>query len=237
MQDEAQPALAKVLVAATGKGGAGKSTAIACLASWWHKAGLRVGLVDADPNHTLTRWHGKGDSLSRMELVTEAGEDRIIDAIVGLAENHDLVLVDCPGFGSQVTVFAIGAADLVLIPVMTDEANVFEAMRTRRMVDSASRLTRRRIPARTLLTRVKRAGVAEHSFRQLVTLEAEPLQSRLADRAIFQEATFHGSSPVVLDPSGPAAQEVKALAAELEGLDWWRGVPAPAEPVATPRRD
>jgi chromosome partitioning protein len=144
--------------------------------------------------------------------------------------------VDCPGFGSQVTVFAIGTADLVLIPSMTDEANVFEALRMRRIVESASRLTRRKIPSRTLLTRVKRAGVAEHSHRQLIALEAEPLESRLSDRSIFQEATFHGSSPVILEPSGAAAREVAGLARELESLEWWAGIPVPAEPVPLPQK-
>jgi chromosome partitioning protein len=213
---------ARILVAATGKGGAGKSTTIACLATYWHRAGHRVALLDADPNQTLTRWHAKGSALAAMTLRTEPAEDRIIPIVGDLADRHDLVLIDCPGFGSQANVFAVGAADLVLIPVMTDEANVFEALRMRRLVESASRLTRRSIPARTLLTRVKRSGVADHSHRQLVALDAEPLTARIADRAIFQEASFHGSSPVMLDPSGPAAREIEALAVELETLDWWR---------------
>lgn len=236
MQNGDRPTLQRVLVAATGKGGAGKSTTIACLATWWHQAGLKVALVDGDPNQTLTRWHQKGAALAQMPLATEAAEDRIIDVISALAEAHELVLVDCPGFGSQVSVFAIGAADLVLIPAMTDEANIFEALRMRRVVESASRLTRRKIPSRTFLTRVKRARVAEHSHRQLTALDAAPLESRLSDRSIFQEATFHGTSPVILEPAGAAAREVAALAGELELLDWWGGMPVLAEPAILPRK-
>ena len=55
-------AIARVLVAATAKGGAGKSTTIACLAVHWREAGRRVALLDADPNRTLTRWHAKGSA-------------------------------------------------------------------------------------------------------------------------------------------------------------------------------
>src|SRR5205085_7159335 len=117
-------AIAKVLVAATAKGGAGKSTTIACLAVHWHRAGRDVALLDADPNRTLTRWHAKGNALSQMTLRTVLDEHAIITAIGELATEHDLVLVDCAGFGNQAMVFAIGAADLVLIPAMTDEANV-----------------------------------------------------------------------------------------------------------------
>jgi chromosome partitioning protein len=212
--------LGKIIVAATGKGGAGKSTTVACLASHWHRAGRKVALVDADPNQTLTRWHSKGSVLSELTLKTELDEHAIIPAVAELAEKHDVVLVDCAGFGNQAMVFAIGAADLVLIPVMTDEANVFEALRTRKIVQSASMLTKRTIPARTLLCRVKRSAIAQHARTQLVQLQAEPLDTQIADRVIFQEATFHGSAPSVLEPGGSAAQDIERLAREIEPLLW-----------------
>jgi chromosome partitioning protein len=211
-------ALAKVLVAATAKGGAGKSTTIACLAVHWHEAGRSVALLDADPNRTLTRWHAKGSALSRMNLSTVLNEHEIVGAIGELAHDHDLVLVDCAGFGNQAMVFAIGAADLVLIPAMTDEANLFEAARTHKLVASAARATRRTIAAHTLLCRVKRSAIAIHAREQLVALKTDPLIAQLNDRVIFQEATFHGSSPTDLAPSSVAAQEVALLAEELE----WR---------------
>ena len=166
--------MAKVLVAATAKGGAGKSTTIACLAVYWHKAGRQVALLDADPNRTLTRWHGKGNVLSEMTLRTELDEHAIISTIGELARASDLVLVDCAGFGNQAMIFAIGAADLVLIPAMTDEANVFEAARTFRIVESASQLTRRTIPAHTFLCRVKRSAVATHARAQLARAQDKP---------------------------------------------------------------
>jgi chromosome partitioning protein len=210
--------IAKVLVAATAKGGAGKSTTIACLAVHWHKAGRKVALLDADPNRTLTRWHGKGNVLSEMTLRTELDEHAIIPTIDELAQASDLVLVDCAGFGNQAMIFAIGAADLVLIPAMTDEANVFEAARTCRIVESASQLTRRTIRAHTFLCRVKRSAVATHAREQLAALKTNPLTAQLSDRVVFQEATFHGSSPTVLAPSSTAAAEVGLLAREVEWL-------------------
>ncbi len=217
-----QEASGKILVAATGKGGAGKSTMVACLATFWHKAGRKVALIDCDPNQTLTRWHAKRDALSEMTLRTELDEHAIIPTIADLAGNHDVVLVDCAGFGNQVMVFAIGTADLVLIPVMADEANVFEALRTLKIVQSASLLTRRKISAQTVLCRVKRSAIASHARAQLVALKAAPLDAQLNDRVLFQEATFYGSSPSVLAPSSEAARDVATVAAEVEGLLWAR---------------
>ncbi|MSP49525.1 MAG: ParA family protein [Alphaproteobacteria bacterium] len=212
--------IGKILVAATGKGGAGKSTTVACLASHWHKSGRKVALVDADPNQTLTRWHGKGNALSELTLRTQMDEHAMIPTIADMAEGHDIVIVDCAGFGNQAMVFAIGAADLVLIPVMTDEANVFEALRTRKIVSSASMLTRRKIPARTLLCRVKRSVIAVHARNQLVELQAEPLDCQIFDRVVFQEATFHGSAPNTLEPGGAAARDIEQLAREIEPILW-----------------
>jgi chromosome partitioning protein len=185
-----------------------------------------VALVDADANQTLTRWHAKGDVLSKLTLRTQLDDHAIITTAAELAADHDIVLVDCAGFSNQAMVFAIGAADFVLIPVMTDEANVFEALRTRKIVQSASLLTKRTIPARTLLCRVKRSTIATHTRTQLEQLHAEPLETQISDRVIFQEATFHGSSPTVLEPGGAAADDIARLAREIEPMLW-----EPVEPA------
>lgn len=210
----------RVLVAASIKGGAGKSTLVACLAVHWLQDGKRVALLDTDPNRTLTRWHGKGGALGGATLQTELDEHAVLARIAELRDGHDFTLVDCAGFGNQAMVFAVGGADLVLIPAMADEASVYEAMRTRRVVDSASTMARRDIPARAVLTRAKRSGVARHARAQLESLGAQPLQAELADRAVFQEASFFGSAPTQLAPSSIAAKEVRALADEIVELKW-----------------
>ncbi|MBF0306994.1 MAG: ParA family protein [Alphaproteobacteria bacterium] len=210
----------KVLVAATGKGGAGKSTLVACLGTFWHQRKKAVALVDADPNRTLSRWHSKGDGLAKISMTVQLDEHEMIPTITSLAREHDVVLVDCAGFGNQAMIFAIGAADLVLIPAMTDEASLFEAMKTRRIVDSASQLTNRTIEARSVLCRVKRSAVAQHAHTQLAALNCNPLDIQMADRVSHQEASFHGSSPYLMAPSSPAAKDVEKLAREVERVLW-----------------
>lgn len=208
----------KVIVAATAKGGAGKSTSVACLATYWSLQGRKIGLLDTDDNRTLTRWHGKGSILSKLTLRTECDMDAVLPAIDELRAKSELVLVDCAGANTQATIFAVGAADLVLIPVMTDEANLFEALRMRKVAESAGKLARRTIVARTFLNRTKRAAVTDHTRKQLQAFGAAPLDSTLPDRAVYQEASFHGSAPTVLSPRSPAAKEIGALAREIETL-------------------
>jgi chromosome partitioning protein len=215
--------LGKILVAATGKGGAGKTTSIACLAVYWHLAGKKVALFDVDANQTLTRWHETGDVLSEMTIRSSTDEMTMIPIISELASAHDITLVDCAGISNQAMIFAVGAADLVLIPAMTDEANVFEAARMCRIVENVANMTKKPIKFRSLLCRVKRAVVARHARAQLDGLGADPLDAQLDDRVVFQEATFHGSSPTVLAPKSSAAQNIEELASEVGQILWARG--------------
>lgn len=214
--------MGKVIVAATAKGGAGKTTCVSCLGSYWAANGRRVGLLDTDPNQTLARWHKKGGELANLTLRSETDEHAIIPAISDLSDTHDVVLVDCAGFSNQAMIFALGVANLVLVPAMTDEANIFEAVKMKRLVDSTSQMTRRTIDVRSVLCRVKRSQVADHSRTQLTAMGVPPLMARFNDRVAFQEASFYGSSPVTLAPNGPACEDIRAVATELEPL-LWRG--------------
>jgi len=211
---------ARIVVAATGKGGAGKTTTIACLAVYWARSGRAVSLLDADPNQTLARWHARGDVLRDLPLTAEHDSECLLPALEGLASHGDVVAVDCAGFTSQSMLFAIGAADLVLIPTMTDEANIFEALRTMKLVRNASALTRRSINAQVLLCRVKRSTVANHARAQLSQLGLPVLSAQLNDRVAFQEASFYGTSPSILQPHGAAGRDIAEVGEELDALLW-----------------
>lgn len=214
------PHRARVVVAATGKGGAGKTTTVACLAAYWVGQGKRVSLIDADPNQTLARWHARGDVLRELPMTAEHDADSLLPAIEAQAADSDVVVVDCAGFTSQSMLFAIGVADLVLIPAMTDEANLFEAARTMKLVRNASALTRRPIDARVLLCRVKRSAVAAHARGELGKLGLPVLDAQLNDRVAFQEASFFGTAPSVLQPRGAASGDIGKVGEELDALLW-----------------
>ncbi|MFN5378039.1 MAG: ParA family protein, partial [Ignavibacteria bacterium] len=73
------PWAGKVLVFASAKGGAGKTTLAVAVAGELLRRGERVALLDADPQETggLSQWHGAGEGaegLQAAELHREAGE-------------------------------------------------------------------------------------------------------------------------------------------------------------------
>jgi len=210
--------MAHVLVVATSKGGTGKTTISASLAAYWRKAGKSVAILDTDPNEAITRWARKStDGFDGVGVESCSNEHTIIESVQRLGEAVDVVIVDTAGFGNQAMIYAVGIADLVLVPVMADEASLFEAAKMKQVIESASALTRRQIPFRTVLNRVKRTTtVVRHTERNLEALGLRPVSCRIGDRVIFQEASYHGETPLSLDPKNRATQEIRNLARELE---------------------
>ena len=207
-----------IITVATSKGGAGKTTSVCCLALYFASQGLKVGMLDCDPNGTLTRWHAKGGALSQLPIISEVDEKQVFNSIASLSTANDVVLVDCPGFNSRVMVYALGVANLVLVPVMTDEANLFEAIRTKMLADWASTATKRPIEVRAFLSRIKGSNLVSHSRSELEKAGVQLLKASVADRIAFQEASYFGSSPLVDDPSSSAALDVIRLASEVAAI-------------------
>lgn len=210
--------MASILVVATSKGGTGKTTIGAALASYWRDQGKAVAILDTDPNEAMARWARKSASgFNGISVEANANEHQIIESVYALAEAADVVVVDTAGFGNQAMVYAVGVADMVLIPVMPDEASLFEAAKMKQVISSASKLTRREIPFHSVLNRVKRmTTVVRHTERNLEQLGLNPLKSRIGDRVIFQEASYHGASPLSLAPKNRATLEIRNLAREIE---------------------
>jgi len=89
--------------------------------------------------------------------------NEIVGHVIAAAEHADIVLVDTAGFENQTVVFAMGAADMVLIPVMADRNSIPDAGKTAKQVVSVGQIARRSIPYRLLLSRWNPRGLAERA--------------------------------------------------------------------------
>src|SRR2546423_433657 len=89
---------AKVLTVASTKGGAGKTTIVMALAGTLAAEGLKVAVVDADPNRAYASWSEGAYEGPAIAVRAEADEARLAEAIDDFALQADLVLVDTAGF-------------------------------------------------------------------------------------------------------------------------------------------
>lgn len=105
----------KVLTVANRKGGAGKSTCAAHIAYEAVKNGLKVILIDMDPQKTLETWWQKREEENPFLVDTSANE--LSDVLEKVSsKNFDLCIIDTPGDASVNASAGVKAADLILIP-------------------------------------------------------------------------------------------------------------------------
>jgi chromosome partitioning protein len=209
--------VAKILTVASTKGGSGKTTIVMALAGTLAGEGLRVAVVDADPNQAYASWAAGVYEGAAVIVRAESDEARLADAIDELAPNCDLVLIDTAGFGNRAALLAMTAADAVLVPCTPSRADVEQAAKTLQLVDGAARAARRAIPARVVPSRLKHAtAVAKHAVAELDASALQRTVAGIGDRVAFAEMTFSGRVPL----NGDAGQEIAALIAELRSLEW-----------------
>lgn len=122
----------KILTIASRKGGAGKSTCAAHLAMEAVNQGLKVLLIDLDPQKTLEDWFlKKQDRENPVLLVIEPKKLQEIKKL----EEFDLCIIDTPGDTSYAALSGIKCSDLVLIPTKATAPDLGAIGRTISMVE------------------------------------------------------------------------------------------------------
>ncbi|MFQ8432334.1 AAA family ATPase [Amaricoccus sp. W119] len=203
--------MGKVVTFAQQKGGSGKTTALAHLATAWAMAGRSVALVDLDPQASLSHWAGvRADP--ELTLV-ETKDYRASSDIKGARRTHDYVLVDCPGAASTLLDSVIRDSDLIIAPCQPSAMDVWALA----SVLDASRKARTEL--RILLNRVPpRHGSIEEVLGLLGDSRALLLATQLGNRLAYSRALLSGETANETQPRSTAAAEVAGLRAELTAL-------------------
>jgi chromosome partitioning protein len=184
-----------IITIATTKGGAGKTTLARVILGRSAQSGLRAAALDADFNHTLTDWVTTAAKYP-ITVRHELDETKIVPLVSELDEAHDVVVIDTAGAASQATIFAIGCADLVLVPVAPSSADIVEAIKTVNLIKSASQMMRKEIPTCVVLTAVQPGtNIAEHIEKEVTKAGLPVLSTRLHRLVAFQEMSFTGIPP------------------------------------------
>jgi chromosome partitioning protein len=118
-----------VIVFASRKGGSGKSTLTAHVAAHAQKSSRPCLLIDADPQGSLTLWHGlRGTG----EPVLRTAQRSVSDILKSAKKDYDWVFIDTPPTISALVTDAIRSATLVVIPT---RPAVFDLNAVRETID------------------------------------------------------------------------------------------------------
>jgi chromosome partitioning protein len=209
------PWAGRVLVLASGKGGAGKTTLAVAVAGELLRRGERVALLDADPQESggLSQWHSAGEAaagLQAAELHREIGEGAA-DLAQQLAQSGAVVVCDAAGSLTRTTLALLERADLVLVPARAGGLDAARAVEMVQLVGQASRAA-----CAVVLNATTRSLLPDHIRAELRRAGVQVLRSEVGQRVAHPAAQLHGTAPAFLPGAAAARAEIESLVSELQ---------------------
>lgn len=190
------------IVFANPKGGAGKTTSALVLAT---ELSRRVGvtIIDADPNRPISDWAQLPGKPENIAVLSDIGEENILDTIDEASEQTPFVIVDLEGTASTAVAYAIGRADLVLIPLQAKQLDGKQAARAIQLVKRQEKAFRKNIPHAVVMTRTSaaiRSRALNAIIEQLRDNSVPMLDVELIERVAFDAFIAYGGTLEELDP-------------------------------------
>jgi chromosome partitioning protein len=221
-----------VIVFASPKGGAGKSTSAVLLATELALKGVGVTILDADPNKPVSQWAKRAGCPENLTVVADISESTVIDEIDSAAQKTAFVVVDLEGTASMMVAYAISRADIVIIPTQGSQLDAAEAAKAIKLIRQQEKAFHKKIPYAILYTRTSSAikprtlQHIQNEFRKHgVQVFLTQIHEREAYRALFSfGGTLESLKPGDVPNLNAAIVNARAFAGEVIAL--LRGVQA-----------
>lgn len=212
-----------VITFANTKGGAGKTTAVLLLATELSRSGHRVTILDADPQHWISRWHELSGDIRNLSVISHVTMSSLEAHIRENQRNTDCFIIDLPGAKNPLLTMALGISDHVLIPVQGSAMDARGAAEVLEHIEFLNRKMEMSIEHSVVLTRVN-AMVTTRSLLLVKMLLLEKnvrvLDTAIAERAAFRDIFDYGGTLASLDCHkvsnvDKAIENAKAFATEV----------------------
>lgn len=176
-----------VIVIASPKGGAGKSTASVLLGTELAHAGASVTMLDCDPNGSLTLWSERGEIPARINVLSNVGEGDIIRTIRAHDTDGSVVIVDLEGVASRLVSRAISQADLVITPMRATTLDATIGVRALSLIAEEEEALGRGIRHSVVFTMTRAIRSKQHSGIEasLRGQDVDIIEPALMERAAF----------------------------------------------------
>ena len=147
-------------------------------------------------------------------------EHSIVDAIDDAAEKHAFVIVDLEGSANMAVSYAIGRADIVLVPMQGSQLDADQSCRVIDLIRREEKAFRRDIPYAVFFTRTSaaiRSRDLAHIQKDLASADIPVLPVELTERAAFRAIMQLGGTLYDLTPEEVSRPEAAIENAEAFG--------------------
>lgn len=250
----------KITVICNQKGGVGKSTTAAALGAYLYRLGLRVLLVDFDPQANLTlstvgaeelsgsaatlyealQGEAKAEdliiagengpdiipadsglSLADMNLSETGREFRLKKVLEKVSRSYDHVIIDAPPTLGILTINALTAADMVVVPIQADIYSLQGLSQLYKTFTAVKEYTNPGLSLRGIFfTRYNARTRLGRELEETFTKAAEQYETKLFNTRIreciaLREAALQRQDIYSYAPKSNAAEDYSSLGAEI----------------------
>ena len=205
--------MGQIIAVCNQKGGCGKTTIAVNLAQAFANLGLRVLVVDMDPQASALDWAWEAKDFDVV------GQERIKPAYLRRMRNrYHVALIDCPPQYAEPSAAAIRIADLVLVPVQPSQLDVWATTAIVNLIKVRQSVFKGRPKAVFIMSRVvPRTKLSERLRETLAQQDFPTLDGFTTQRVAYAEATQSGQTVFDGKPT-PARLEIEAIRDEIKEL-------------------
>ena len=200
----------KTILVAAQKGGAGKTSLSRNLAVAAAADGENVLCVDLDPQGSLRSWWQARLDENPAMLEADPAPAALRKTLQAAAKVFDLAVIDTPPAAPVWLADAIGAANLVLIPVRPSPDDLRAVGATISAVNAA------KAPFAFVLSQAPRAKITEEAVRVLAQ-HGRVAPVKIAQRVIYAETGASGAG-VIETADVKAADEIRDIWRYVKGI-------------------
>ena len=215
-----------IIVFASPKGGAGKSTSAILLATELALKNATVTVIDADQNKPLSQWAAREGCPENLTVLADVSEKTIIDEIEAAAAKTSFVIVDLEGTANMMVAYAISRADLVVIPTQGSDLDAREAAKAIKLIRQQEKEFGKTIPYAVLFTRTS-AALKPRTLRniqsQFIQHGVRAFETQIHERDAYKALFSFGGTLSSLDRGSvrnvaEAIINARAFAGELVSM-------------------
>lgn len=203
------------VVVASPKGGAGKSTCAIILGTELAAAGVKVTMLDCDPNKSLSLWGERAPLPPNMTLIDAVTESDIVKTIRRHDVDGGVVIVDLEGVASRLVSRAISQADLVLTPMRATTLDATVGVRTIGLIAEEEEALGRAIRHAVVFTMTRGIESKQHRQIELSLKEqgVDVVDPSLMERSAFSALFEFGGDLRSMPPQGRMQEAIRNASA------------------------
>ena len=195
------------------KGGSGKTTISSNLAHAIALNGHKILLVDSDPQGSLRDWN----EASGGELLPVIALDRetLPKDLKAVSDGYDFVIIDGAPQIAKMSVAAVKASNLVLIPVQPSPYDIWACADLVDIIKARQEITDGEPLAYFLISRaIKNTKLGNEVKSALVDYQLPVMKAYTTQKVAYPTTAAEGAT-VLSDQNSSAAREIKALLSEV----------------------